>query len=162
MSDSNHAKLRFCSVRHPHQLPVASHPDQHHAHATQARRLLLVKWPGPNRHVEDAIQQTYPDANSNRGRCVVQRLKRGDNNFQSSIGTQVDGRTYHGSPRALGRQWHERLPCACSCLLGGPGMSSTSPQARLLTPRCWFSILHPLDLPSGGQLAALQGARKAV
>jgi hypothetical protein len=64
----------------------------------------------PHRHGEDAIPQACPDAHSNRGHCVLQRLKRDDNNFQSSKGTQVDGRAYQGSPRALDYQWHEHPP----------------------------------------------------
>lgn len=58
-------------------------------------------------HVEGDTQHAHVGANFNRGCCVLQRLKHGNQDFQCSIG-----------PQALGDQGHEHLLEMCSSLLG--------------------------------------------
>ena len=67
-------------------------------------------------HIEADIQHAYVDANFNRGRGVLQRLKRGDNDFQSSIGTQAEGRA---SPGLLVASCMSSFRSRAHVLLGG-------------------------------------------
>jgi hypothetical protein len=62
------------------------------------------------------IQHAYVDANFNRGRGVLQRLKRGDNDFQSSRGIQAEARA---SPELLVASSMGAFHSRAHILLGG-------------------------------------------
>jgi hypothetical protein len=67
-------------------------------------------------HIEADIEHAYVNANFNRGRCVLQRLKRRDNDFQSSIGIQAEGRA---SPVLLVASSMSSFRSPAHILLGG-------------------------------------------
>jgi hypothetical protein len=56
----------------------------------------------PQDRAEGDTQLAYVDANFNRHRRVLQRLKRRDNDFPSDIGTRANSRVYRGSRRVCG------------------------------------------------------------
>jgi hypothetical protein len=82
----------------------------------------------PQDRAEGDAQLARVDANSNRRRRVLQRLKRRDNDFPSDTGTRANSRVDRGSRQACGGEGHE-LPLAMGSCLRGLGISSPSHKA---------------------------------
>jgi hypothetical protein len=79
----------------------------------------------PQDRAEGDTQLSCDDANFNRRRRVLQRLKRRDNDFPSDIGTRAISRVYRGSRQGCGGWWHALHLLMGSCLRG-LGISSPS------------------------------------